>query len=119
MHPKLNKYFHQEFLTGINFCSEQKLEEKLKADFDEDLANSGTAYAQIFANEGGQFIRICLWKRDGTFRFVLDMVVKRQNLLWIKAKRLFLRVGTAEKKVISKVKQKIEDFEERKVELDH
>ena len=80
--------------------------------------DSDEAYAQIFANERGRYTFVFLRHREA-FDFILGIIVDRQQSLWIKSKRLFLRVGTAEKKFFSKLKQKIEDFEERKVELNH
>lgn len=75
--------------------------------------NSDTAYAQIFANEKGQCTFVLLQKRH-TFVLVVGIVVQRQQALWIKAKRLFLRMKTAPINIISNIN---DDFEEHKVEL--
>jgi len=43
------------------------------------------------------------------------VVIKQQNPIWIKAKKMFSRAGKAQKDLKSIVRQKMEDLEEKKV----
>lgn len=88
-----------------------KLEKRSKIDIDDILQNSEEAYAQMFAEESSKS-NLFLFRRKSLF---LDVVIKQQNPIWIKAKKMFSRAGKAQKDFKSIVRQKMEDLEEKKV----